>query len=259
MGPDELTTKTGVHPRVPGLRRPARRNTSDNIPGVPGVGRNRGASSSRSGGRSRNHRARGPTSGASLKETSRRRDRLGLNEQLARIVTDLDLDIRPEDCVRGPSDPDAVHRLHVARVPFAARPAQRGGQRDASRRWSSRSSTSPSAMHRRLATVFQAEASWVRLQTDEGRVRGAAVSAGGGAEPAYGGARRVGALAEPLEPPQCEVGPRRQGAGADRARGRRNGRRGGLRHDARRVPAAILRRPRIRSRSWGSGTWAWTW
>src|SRR6185295_9135509 len=51
-----------------------------------------------------------------------------------------------------------------------------------------------------LAKVLQAGASSVRLRTDEGRVRGAAVSAGGG-QAAYAALDGLGALAEPLADP----------------------------------------------------------
>src|SRR5437867_13014624 len=41
-------------------------------------------------------------------------DRLTLNKDLARIVTDDELPIEPEDCVMSEWDPDAIHRLPMS-------------------------------------------------------------------------------------------------------------------------------------------------
>jgi len=115
MGPDEVTTKYGVSPAQYLDYVALKGDTSDNIPGVPGVGEKTAAKLVQEWGSVENLIAHVDDLRGKLKENvAGAVDRLGLNKQLARIVTDLDLDIRPEDCVRGAFDPDAVHRLFTS-------------------------------------------------------------------------------------------------------------------------------------------------
>jgi len=198
MGPDEVTTKYGVSPAQYLDYVALKGDTSDNIPGVPGVGEKTAAKLIQEWGSVENLIAHVDDLRGKLKENvAGAVDRLGLNKQLARIVTDLDLDIRPEDCVRGAFDPDAVHRLFTSlefrslldrlnEAAGAIKPKVELAELDLTQRDASE-----------LAKVLQAGASSVRLRTDEGRVRGAAVSAGGG-QAAYAALDGLGALAEPL-------------------------------------------------------------
>jgi DNA polymerase-1 len=88
---------------------------SDNIPGVPGVGDKTAAKLVQQYG----------SVEALLAHTDELRGRLkdnviaaaaqlALNKELARIVTDLPLDVEPEDCVLGEWDPDEVRRLFTS-------------------------------------------------------------------------------------------------------------------------------------------------
>src|SRR6266480_5067960 len=201
MGPDEVTTKYGVSPAQYLDYVALKGDTSDNIPGVPGVGEKTAAKLVQEWGSVENLIAHVDDLRGKLKENvSGAVDRLGLNKQLARIVTDLDLDIRPEDCVRGAFDPDAVHRLFTSlefrslldrlnEAAGAIKPKVELAELDLTQRDVSE-----------LAKVLQAGAASVRLRTDEGRVRGAAVSAGGG-QAAYAALDGLGPLAEPLADP----------------------------------------------------------
>src|SRR4029450_3057596 len=99
-------------------------------------------------------------------------ERLALNKQLSRIVTDLDLDVRPEDCVRGDYDPEEIRRLFTSlefrslidRLQEAAGPVQAKvepadldlGQSDVTE----------------LAKLIHAGPAAVRLRADDGRVVG---------------------------------------------------------------------------------------
>jgi DNA polymerase-1 len=201
MGPEEVTTKYGVSPAQYLDYVALKGDTSDNIPGVPGVGEKTAAKLVQEWGSVENLIAHVDDLRGKLKENvAGAVDRLGLNKQLARIVTDLDLDIRPEDCVRGAFDPDAVHRLFTSlefrslldrlnEAAGAIKPKVELAELDLTQRDASE-----------LAKVLQAGAASVRLRTDEGRVRGAAVSAGGG-QAAYAALDGLGALAEPLADP----------------------------------------------------------
>ena len=196
MGPDEVTTKYGVSPAQYLDYVALKGDTSDNIPGVPGVGEKTAAKLVQEWGSVENLIAHIDDLRGKLKENvASAVDRLGLNKQLARIVTDLDLEIRPEDCVRGAFDPDAVHRLFTSlefrslldrlnEAAGAIKPKVELAELDLTQRDASE-----------LAKVLHAGPSSVRLRTDEGRVRGAAVSAGGG-QAAYAALDGLGALAE---------------------------------------------------------------
>ena len=85
---------------------------SDNIPGIPGVGEKTAAKLVQQYGSVDELVAHADELKGRLKENvTASADRLALNKELARIVTDLDLDLEPEDCVIGEWDPDEVRRL----------------------------------------------------------------------------------------------------------------------------------------------------
>jgi DNA polymerase-1 len=91
-------------------------DTSDNIPGVPGVGEKTAAKLVQTYGTVEELVARAD---AELKGKQREHilaaaDRLALNKELAAIVTDVELPVEVEDCVMGTYDPDEVRRLFIS-------------------------------------------------------------------------------------------------------------------------------------------------
>jgi DNA polymerase-1 len=85
---------------------------SDNIPGVPGVGEKTASRLIQDHGNVEavlaNAETLSPKLAAAITEAG---DRLRLNKDLARLRTDLDLDIDPDGCILADRDDDAVRRL----------------------------------------------------------------------------------------------------------------------------------------------------
>jgi DNA polymerase-1 len=90
-------------------------DTSDNIPGVPGVGDKTAAKLVQQFGSVDELLARTDELKGKLKENIEAAgERLALNKDLARIVTDLPLDVEPQDAVMGEWDVEEVRRLFTS-------------------------------------------------------------------------------------------------------------------------------------------------
>ena len=90
-------------------------DTSDNIPGVPGVGDKTAAKLVREFGSVEELLVRTDELKGKLKENIEAAgERLTLNKDLARIVTDLPLDVEPQDAVMGEWDVEEVRRLFTS-------------------------------------------------------------------------------------------------------------------------------------------------
>jgi DNA polymerase-1 len=90
-------------------------DTSDNIPGVPGVGDKTAAKLVQEFGSVEELLARTDELKGKLKENIEAAgERLALNKDLARIVTDLPLDVEPQDAVMGEWDVEEVRRLFTS-------------------------------------------------------------------------------------------------------------------------------------------------
>ena len=90
-------------------------DTSDNIPGVPGVGDKTAAKLVQQFGSVEELLGRTDELKGKLKENIEAAgDRLALNKNLARIVTDVDLDFTPDDAVMGEWDVEEVRRLFTS-------------------------------------------------------------------------------------------------------------------------------------------------
>src|SRR5687767_7073249 len=90
-------------------------DTSDNIPGVPGVGDKTAAKLVQQFGSVEELLARTGELKGKLKESIEAAGvQLALNKELAELDTSLELDIGPEDCMMGDWDVDAVRRLFTS-------------------------------------------------------------------------------------------------------------------------------------------------
>jgi len=205
MGPAEVEARYGIPPDRYLDYVSLKGDTSDNIPGIPGVGEKTAAKLVQEWGSIENLVEHVDELKGRLKDNvAAATDRLGLNKQLARIVTDLDLDVRPEDLVRGDYDPEEVRRLFTSlefrslidRLQEAAGPVRPKvepadldlGQSDVTE----------------LTKLVHAGPAAVRLRTEDGRIVGAAVS-GGGMRALYVDLDGIGAVAEPLADPASHL------------------------------------------------------
>jgi DNA polymerase-1 len=205
MGPPEVEARYGIAPDRYLDYVALKGDTSDNIPGIPGVGEKTASKLVQEWGSVENLVEHvGELRGKLKENVAAATERLALNKQLARIVTDLDLDVRPEDCVRGDYDPEEIRRLFTSlefrslidRLQEAAGPVQAKvepadldlGQSDVTE----------------LAKLIHAGPAAVRLRADDGRVVGAAVSAGE-MRAIYADLDGIGTLAEPLADPAARV------------------------------------------------------
>jgi DNA polymerase-1 len=169
-------------------------DTSDNIPGVPGIGDKTAAKLVNEFGTVEELLAHTDRLKGKQKENiEAAADRLALNKQLARIVTDLELEVQPEDCEMGASDPEQVRSLFVslefrslldrlAEALGTAKPVAEVAALDLQR-----------VEPEQLTAALTGGAAAVAVRTDAGLVEGAAVSAGG-AQASYADLADVGSL-----------------------------------------------------------------
>ncbi len=213
-------------------------DTSDNIPGVPGVGDKTAAKLVHQFGSVEELVAHTDMLKGKQKENvEASADRLGLNKELARIDTDIELPVSPDDCVMGEWDADEVRRLFTS-LEFRSlfdRLQEIGIIKP---------KVDVAELDLREVTAGELPSTWagggpvgVRLDADDDAVRGAAISAGG-AQAAYAALDGVAPLEAFLADARCpEVDARREGARAGRAALRQPDRRCRVRHDARGLPA----------------------
>jgi DNA polymerase-1 len=169
-------------------------DTSDNIPGVPGVGDKTAAKLVNQFGTVENLVAQTDMLKGKQKENiEASAGRLGLNKELARIDTDRELPVDPDDCVMGEWDADEVRRLFTSlefrslfdRLQDIGNVKPKVDVADLDLR-----QVSPEE----LAGIWADGAPvGVRLDHDDDAVRGAAVSAGG-AQAAYSALDSLGPL-----------------------------------------------------------------
>src|SRR4029453_16260731 len=90
-------------------------DTSDNIPGIPGVGEKTAAKLVQDFGSVEELLARSSQLQGKLRTSIEEAGaQLLLNKDLARLKTDLELDLGPDESVMGEWDMDAVHRLFTS-------------------------------------------------------------------------------------------------------------------------------------------------
>ncbi|HEY7755268.1 MAG TPA: DNA polymerase I [Actinomycetota bacterium] len=157
-------------------------DTSDNIPGVPGVGEKTASRLVQEFGSVEELLRRTDELKGKLKDSIEAAgDQLVLNRELAELDLEVELDLGPEDCVMGEWDVEAVRRLFTSlefrtlferleEVGRSAKPAVEVAELDL-REIDAREA---------LALLASDAPKAVRIQTDGGRISGVAVSAGGG-------------------------------------------------------------------------------
>ncbi|HEX9124247.1 MAG TPA: DNA polymerase I [Actinomycetota bacterium] len=176
---------------------------SDNIPGVPGVGEKTASKLVQDFGSieeilAHTDRLKGRLK-TSIEEAG---EQLVLNKDLAKLDTDLDLEVGPEDCLMGEWDMDAVHRLFTSlefrtllerleEVARGVKPVVEVAELDLRE-----------ATEKELASLLSSNApKGVRLELEARAVTGVAVSAGGG-QAAYTAVAKLDRFAPLLADPE---------------------------------------------------------
>ncbi len=175
---------------------------SDNIPGIPGVGEKTAAKLVQDFGSLEELLTRTAELKGKLRQSiEESTEQLELNKDLARLNTDLDLDILPEDCVMGPWDLEAIRRLFTSlefRTLFErledvgreTKPAVEVAELDLRE-------VSPEEMRALLGSDSPKA---VRLDLNGRAIRGIAASVGGG-QAAYTALAGMQAMAPPMAEP----------------------------------------------------------
>ena len=176
-------------------------DTSDNIPGVPGVGEKTAAKLIQQYGSVEEVLAHTDELKGRLKENIEAAgDRLILNKDLARIVTDVPLDVEPEEAVMGDWDVDEVRRLFTSlefrslfdrlmEIARDVKPKVEVAELDLRR-----------VPAPELASLLATGPVSLVVEEEDGTVVGVAASAGG-AQASYASVDGLGALGEPLGDP----------------------------------------------------------
>jgi DNA polymerase-1 len=174
-------------------------DASDNIPGVPGVGEKTASRLVQEFGSVEELLARTDELKGKLKEAiAAAGEQLALNKELAKLNTEVELDVGPEDLVMGEWDVDAVRRVFTSlefrtlferleEVGRSAKPAVEVAELDLRE-----------ADVNEVALVLGSDApKAVRLDLEDREVRGIAVSVGGG-QAAYAATKDVGGVEDAL-------------------------------------------------------------
>ena len=161
-------------------------DTSDNIPGVPGVGDKTAAKLVTQYGSVEQIVDHADELKGKLGENVRAASsRLALNKELARIVTDVDLPVELEDCVMGAWDSEEVRRLFISLEFRSLFDRLEDIARDAKPKIEVTELDLREVGASELASIASAGGPVaLRLRTEGDRLLGAAVSAGG-AQAAY--------------------------------------------------------------------------
>ncbi len=204
MDPAAVETKYGVTPTQYLDFVALKGDTSDNIPGVPGVGEKTAAKLVNEFGSVEELVANTDRLKGKQKENVEgAADRLTLNKQLARIVLDVPLDVVPEDCAMGAFDVEQVRSLftslefrslfdRLVEATGAAKPIAEVAELDLQQ-----------VDEAHIASALGSGAAAVALRVDDGVIRGAAVSAGG-AQAAYAPLGADGPVARAFGDPRVD-------------------------------------------------------
>jgi DNA polymerase-1 len=161
-------------------------DTSDNIPGVPGVGDKTAAKLIQEYGSIEEVIAHIDDLRGRLRENiAASTDRLVLNKDLVRIVSDLELEVSPEDCVMGDWDIEVVRRLFTSLEFRSLFDRLQDISREAKPKFEIAELDLRQATEAELVELVDRGGPLaVRLRAEARRLDGAAVSAGG-AQAAY--------------------------------------------------------------------------
>jgi DNA polymerase-1 len=180
-------------------------DTSDNIPGVPGVGDKTAAKLVQEYGSVEELLARTDELKGRLRENIEAAgDRLVLNKELARIVTDVQLDIEPEDAVMGDWDVEEVRRLFTSLEFRSLFDRLMELAKDAKPKVEVAELDLRQVAPEELAALLATGPLGVAVHEEEGRVAGLAVSAGG-AQAAYASLDGLSAVADRLADPGTAI------------------------------------------------------